>query len=82
MKFDESNNNWFSVRKGHRGASNASLLTVMDENLQQCRSCVSSLGSFLMATSLTRIGDFICVLAGYEAPVLIREREKDHYIFI
>jgi hypothetical protein len=81
MKFDESNNNWFSV-KGRRGASNASLLTVMDENLWRCRFCVSSLGSFLMAISLTRIGDFICVLAGCDAPVLIREREKDYYIFI
>lgn len=82
MTFDKSNNNWGRVSMQSRGASNALLLTVVDENLRQYRFCVSSTGLFLMAPPSSRIGDIVCVLFGCNMPVVLREMEGGHYIFV
>jgi hypothetical protein len=82
MSFNESKNAKADIQMGQRRASNASLLAVVGVNLRKCRFCVSSTDLFLMAPPSTRIGDIFCVFFGLDMPVVLREKQQRHYIFI
>jgi hypothetical protein len=82
VSFNSSNDAWTSVTMGKNGASNATLLAEVDQNLRRYRFCISSTGSFLMTLSSIMIGDIVCVLFGCDMPVVLREKEPDHYNFV
>jgi hypothetical protein len=82
MSFDDTISEWESVFMGNRGVSHSLLLGVIGRNLRRYRFCVSSAGSFLMAPRSTRVGDIVCVLFGCDMPIVLREKEKSHYIFV